>query len=442
MIDSDMNHKVLTLKEIFKIWIPLVVMWIIMGIEQPVIAAVIARLKDPEINLAVFGIAFSFALVIESPIIQLLAAGTALSGTLHGYRRILKFTHILSISLTFIHGLISLTPIFSIITLNIIQIPEELVEPSRKAFIILLPWSASIAYRRLWQGVLIKHKKTKYIPVTMFIRLGATTLVLIAGFFLRKINGAEIGALSLSAGVMGGAVAAGLFASRIINNIPLTEEEGGKPPLSWGYLLRFYLPLAFTSFIVLSARPVLTFGIAQAPQPIPSLAVWPVITAFLFLFHSIALSYQELVIALLKDGDSYRKLKKFRNIVALGLGIIYLALVFTPFRNFWFLFLSGLPVHLYQYVKEPVFILSPFASVFIFISWYRGLHVWMNKTIEITRAVLINITILLGIMFFGAFFLPVPGVISASTAYLGSIIAEALYFRFRETEKRIFQTID
>ncbi|MFP4444412.1 MAG: hypothetical protein ACLFST_14930, partial [Spirochaetia bacterium] len=276
----------LTLGAVMKIWLPLVFMWLIMGVEQPVIAAVIARMPDPELNLAVFGIAFSLALVIESPIIQLLAAGTALSGTKTGYRKILAFTHLLSISLTAIHALIAVTPLFSILMRHIIQIPEELIEPSRRAFIALLPWSASIAYRRLWQGVLIKHKKTVYIPATMIIRLGATSIVLFTGFFMKDTAGSLIGALSLTAGVAGGAVSAGLFSRNTIKQIPLSDNHE-TAEVSWKYLFRFYTPLALTSFIVLSARPILTFGIAQAPEPISSLAVWPVITAFLFLFHSI-----------------------------------------------------------------------------------------------------------------------------------------------------------
>jgi hypothetical protein len=431
----------ISLRDVMKIWLPLVFMWLIMGVEQPVIAAVIARMPHPETNLAVFGIAFSLALVIESPIIQLLAAGTALSGTKQGYRRILSFTHLLSIILTVIHASIALTPLYSLLMRHIIQIPEELIEPSRRAFLVLLPWSASIAYRRLWQGVLIKHKKTGYIPATMIIRLGATSLVLAAGFFMKGIAGSSIGALSLTAGVAGGAVSAGLFSRKTVKHIPVSEETE-KGEISWRYLFRFYTPLALTSFIVLSARPILTFGIAQAPEPISSLAVWPVITAFLFLFHSVALSYQELVIALLKNRQGYGILKKFRNYLSLGLGALYLLAVLTPFRRFWFTGVSGLSEHLYGFVTIPVIILIPFASIFSFISWYRGLHVWMDRTIEITRAILVNIVILLGLMFTGAFLVPVPGAITATAAYVLSVAGEALYFYLRKPENKIMQKLN
>ena len=51
-----------------------------MGIELPIVSAVMARLTDPEIHLAAYGgVVFPLALIIEAPVIMLLAASTALS---------------------------------------------------------------------------------------------------------------------------------------------------------------------------------------------------------------------------------------------------------------------------------------------------------------------------------------------------------------------------
>lgn len=70
----------LTSRRIFNTWWPLAASWLLMGIELPLISAVIARLENPEISLAAYGgIIFPLALIIELPIIMLLAASTALS---------------------------------------------------------------------------------------------------------------------------------------------------------------------------------------------------------------------------------------------------------------------------------------------------------------------------------------------------------------------------
>jgi hypothetical protein len=50
-----------------------------MAVEGPFLAAVIARLSEPMHNLAAFGVAFSVAMLVESPVIMLLSASTAWS---------------------------------------------------------------------------------------------------------------------------------------------------------------------------------------------------------------------------------------------------------------------------------------------------------------------------------------------------------------------------
>ena len=70
----------LPLSHILKAWWPLAASWLFMSLEQPVVGAVIARLADPAVNLAALGgVVFPLALLIEAPIIMLLAASTALS---------------------------------------------------------------------------------------------------------------------------------------------------------------------------------------------------------------------------------------------------------------------------------------------------------------------------------------------------------------------------
>ena len=72
-------HRPLTLARIARVWWPLAASWLLMGAELPALSAVIARLPHPEINLAAYGgVVFPLALIIESPIIMLLAASTAL----------------------------------------------------------------------------------------------------------------------------------------------------------------------------------------------------------------------------------------------------------------------------------------------------------------------------------------------------------------------------
>jgi hypothetical protein len=127
----------------------------LMALESPAIVTVIARLENPEINLAAYGgVVFPLALIIESPIIMLLAASTALSKDWDSYRKLHRFMMTASAILTGLHFLIAFTPLYYIIVEGIIGVPEEIVEPARIGLMIMLPWTWSIAYRRFHRGTI------------------------------------------------------------------------------------------------------------------------------------------------------------------------------------------------------------------------------------------------------------------------------------------------
>jgi hypothetical protein len=77
---------------VFSTWWPLATSWLFMGLELPAVSAALARLPDPTISLAAYGgVIFPLALLIESPIIMLLSASTALSKDLRSHELVGRF---------------------------------------------------------------------------------------------------------------------------------------------------------------------------------------------------------------------------------------------------------------------------------------------------------------------------------------------------------------
>ena len=108
-----MEQPQLSSRRIFHTWWPLAASWLLMGVELPAISAVIARLANPEISLAAYGgFIFPLSMIIESPIIMLLAASTALSRDWASFVKIRRFMMIAGASLTLLHMLIAFTPIY------------------------------------------------------------------------------------------------------------------------------------------------------------------------------------------------------------------------------------------------------------------------------------------------------------------------------------------
>lgn len=408
-------------------WLPLVAMWVMMAVEQPAIAAVIARLPDVTIQLGAFGLTFSLALLIEAPIIQLLAAATALPDNRAKYRRLLTFMHFWALGLTAIHALLAIPVIFRFLTGTVMGIPDHIVGPANRAFIAMVPWSAVIGYRRLWQGVLIKYRKSSLIPITMYTRLIFTGAVLAVGLVTGFAEGAVLGALSLSAGTIAGMVASGYFVRRKV--LSLIPNEG--PGISWPELTRFYMPLALTSIITLGARPLLSLGLARGILPVESLAVWPVVTGFSFLFNSIALSYQEITISMIQGPRSTRSLTRFAWRMGAALALVYLALGVSPLRTWWFEVVAGLDPTLADLVSVPLLVLTAFPFASAVVSVYRGRLVFAKRTGVVSTAVALNSTTMLVCMFLGISVLPFSAVVVASLAYAVSILVEAVYLSIR-----------
>lgn len=402
-------------------------MWLMMGIEMPLINAVIARLPEAKANLAAFGVTLSLALIIESPIIQMLTAGTALADNKVNYKKLMKFMHILAVSLTALHLLLGLTPLYSLLLKYVIAVPEDIIPLSQKAFIWMFPWTAAVGYRRLWQGVLIRLGKTSVIPMTMIVRLIVTTAVLLSGFFIPRLSGGEIGGIALSFGVIAGAVTSYFYLAPHLKEIPDDSEAKG---ISWPHLLNFYYPLALTNFVTFIVRPVLSFGIARAAFPLESLAIWPVVTSFMFLFRSMALAYQEVAVSLLKGENDMKPLARFSLYLGVSLSLIFGLIAISPLNEIWYKYAAGLSDELLVFTLIPTLIvsLSPFFSSLI--SWYRGVLIFKEKTSIVARAVVVNSLTLLLIILTGPYLFSIQGGIIAAVAFTVSLMAESLYLKF------------
>jgi hypothetical protein len=125
----------LTLNRILNTWWPLAISWLFMGLELPALSSIVARLPEPKINLAAYGgVVYPLALIIESPIIMLLAASTALSKDWDSYQKIRKFMMWTSAILTGMHILIAFTPVYYLVVEKLIGAPVEIVEPARSCY--------------------------------------------------------------------------------------------------------------------------------------------------------------------------------------------------------------------------------------------------------------------------------------------------------------------
>ena len=381
---SPLSHR-----QIFQAWWPLAISWGLMAVELPAISAVVARLADPEVHLAALGgVVFPVALVVESPIIMLLVASTALSRDWDSYLRLRRFMMWAGAALTVVHMLVVFTPLYFVVVETLIRVPTAVVGPARIGLIIMLPWSWAIAYRRFNQGVLIRFGYSRSVSKGTAIRLVADALVLAVGSLVGSVSAIVVAVSAISASVLTEALYV-WYRVRPVLTDHLKKETRIRSSLTLSSFARFYIPLALTPFLTLLGQPVGAAALSRMPQPLESLAVWPMIFGLLFLVRSVGFAYQEVVVAMLDEPEARAKLKQFTLLLTFGATLLLLLLSATPLARWWFETVSGLRPSLSQMASHGLVFGLLIPALGVLQNWYQGLLVHARRTRPITESVAI-----------------------------------------------------
>lgn len=377
----------LSMAEAWKTWLPLAASWVLMGAELPMLSAVVARLADPEINLAAYGgVVFPIALTIEAPIIQLLAASTALSRDWVSYQKLRRFMLRAGAVLTAVHILVAFTPLYDFVARQLIGAPEETIEPGRVGLMLMTPWTWAIAYRRFNQGVLIRFGHSNAVGLGTLIRLLSGGIVLAIGYWIGTLPGVMVCTAAVSTAVLAEAFYVWVQVRPVLRE-EVRSAVVPDPGLTTRAFVEFYMPLALTAQISLLVQPLLTGAMSRMPNAVASLAVWPALNGLIFMIRALGLAYNEVVIALLGRPRGYQTLGRFTGMLTGGICLLTVLLVTTPLAELWFATVSGLKPSLVALGKVALWaaLLTPGISVLQ--SWYQGILVYGRKTRPVTESV-------------------------------------------------------
>jgi len=401
-----------------------------MSIELPAINAIVARLANPEISLAAYGgVVYPLALIIEAPVIMLLAASTALSRDWASYQKLKKFTLWMGGILMALHVLIAVTPLFDFITNVLLNSPAEIIEPARKGFLFLSPWTFAIAYRRFQQGAMIRFGHSRMVGQTTFVRLITVTIVIAIGYFIKVVPGPILAGVAQGLGVTASAIYAGLAVRRIQ---PLIKAEPlAETPLTLRKFISFYLPLAMTSALWLLWQPFISAAISRMPNALESLAVWSVISGLLFMFRSPGVAYNEVMVALLENQNAKPALRTFARNIALGITGIILIFVLTPLSRLWLQYVAALPADLISTGRTALVMAIPLGVLNVYISYFQGFLVHRSTTRGVAEAVVAFLSAMLVILVAGVVLKVYKGIYVATAAFTVAHIIQTLWLGIR-----------
>lgn len=341
---STVNN--LSLRQVFRFWLPLSLNWQMMAMEGPVITAVVARLAAPEMNLAAFGVAFAWALIIESPVIPLISASAALCRDVPSFKQLRNFMWQLNALSTLLQLVFVMPPVFRFITTTVLNLPADVADLAHQASCVMLPWSAAIGYRRFYQGIMIRGGMPRSVALGTAIRMSAMLLVAVGLLVSEKLSGAVSACTILVSAVIAEAIA-----SRIMVRPALRQlfESEAQPELMMSYakLVSFYAPLTVTVLLGMGIQPLTTLALGHAALPVESLAVLPVVNSLIFFIGTSGNAMQETSIVLLGENLEHRPvLQKFTWMLGASLSLILSVIVFSQLGELWFQKVLGLPARL------------------------------------------------------------------------------------------------
>jgi hypothetical protein len=419
------------LAEVFRTWWPLATSWLLMGFELPTVSAVMARLPLPTISLAAYGgIVFPLALLIESPIIMLLSASTALSKDLRSHQLVGRFMWTASLSLTALHVLVAFTPLYDVVVGGILGAPLPIREPARLGLMIMTPWTLSIAFRRYSQGLLIRSGRAKLVGAGTAVRLTTLVSVLAAGAAYGQLPGIAAGALAVTSSVVAEAIFAGLCA-RPVERGPLRLAPEISPPLTQGRFLKFYVPLMLTPLIAFLAMPLSSAAISRMPRALDSLAVWPALTGLVFTLRSVGFALNEVVVSMLERPGSAPALRRFTAIVAGTTSGLLLVLAITPLGHAWFGRVAGLPGPLVALATIGLLFAIPMPGLSAIQSLFQGTLVHDHRTRGVTESVAVLLLVTGGTLAAGVAFGRITGLYVGLIAFVLGNGAQAAWLMAR-----------
>jgi Na+-driven multidrug efflux pump len=414
------------------LWLPLAASVMMMVLEPSVINIGLGRTLDPELALAAYGVAFSLALLVEAPILMLLDASVARAVDREAFRLIRRFALLLGLAVTGIGLLVSLTPLYSLIVEQLMNIPPDVAARGRPTLQILSFWPLPIGWRRAHQGLLIRANRTGMITVATAMRLLALAAGLFGGLLLFPGRGSVVAGLAMDLSVTVEAVLITWATRSVLRSGAFrTDRMGGQATRTMRDLWRFYRPLAVSTILRQATRPILNTGIAAAGMARASLAAWPVTWGFAILVAGPAWSLQQLTTALAEDEAAYRRVRGFSMSLSGLFAVVLVAVAFTPLYGLVMGGIYNLSPGLQELARPALQLMSLYPLLLGAQSVVRGVLILEGNTGVVRSAMTVNVLVLAAMVGAGAWIFSFNGVMVAAVAVMAGAVAELFWLLWR-----------
>jgi len=366
--------KEIDFRALFVFFIPLGFSASLVTMSHIIINGTLVRGENSEFIIASYMIALSFFGMIERLGVLLRQTCSSLVRDQYSFKLLSTFTFCLLSSLMLISVLIAYTDVGNFIFANIYGVRPQMVDTIKGIYQILIYVTVFSTLRCLCQGIIIYHRRTKWLTIGMGIRL--TFMYVLAMVFIATGNiSGKTGAIIFLVGMMIECCISFIEARKLIRKMP-KKLEGQVH--SQRTILRFYFPLMFSSIMTMLVGPAINVYLGKTSNielAIASYAVALSVTQLLLSFfsytHQIVINFYEEYSGIVK-----------RFILSIGfLPFVLLAIIsFTSLGEFFLEQIMGLKGSLLETSVDVLRAFLLMALVFPFIDYFNGLLMVFKQT--------------------------------------------------------------
>jgi len=383
----------LSYRDILNFTIPLSLTAVMMGVSAPVINAGIALTREPALGVAAFAVAFNLSILIHSSIFISDQLGAALIRDERSYRLVKRFCIILGSLLSIFEFVFALSPLGPWAIRELIGVDDDrTAESALSAVRLMATFPLMIGIRAVYQGVLIRNRRTRLIALATYGRL----LFLVGATFLiartwPETDGALLGAVSMGIAIFIEMTIVAVAGLRYVPRLKQATSQGGVE--GYGHIFRFSLPLAITSMLWTMTGSIIISIISRssAANTKESIVVFSIVYGLTWLLTSPTLMLQQTAISLIEDAQSLALVRRFAAIAGALMSLLVMIVAAPGVRTLVLGRIYGLNARLIA-VATPLLMIVVLLPLFVSLrAFMQGLLINLGWTTSVGAAAILRV---------------------------------------------------
>ena len=339
-----------------------------------IINSTLVRGENSEFIIASYTIALSFFGMIERLGVLLRQTCSSLVRDRSSFKLLSKFTFFLLTSLMIISIAIAYTAVGDFIFANIYGVKSSMVETIKGIYQILIFVTAFSTIRCLYHGVIIYHRRTKWLTIGMGIRLAVMYGLAMVFIYTGNISG-KTGAIIFLVGMAIECLISFIEGRKLVSKMPEKHERQIE---SQQTISRFYFPLMFSSVITVMIGPSINIILGKTSDIELAIASYAIALSITQLFLSFFSYTHQIVINFYEEHGE--KVKRFTNLIGFIPFFLMAIFSFTPIGRFVLEQIMGVEGRLLIASLDVLKTFLLMALVFPFVDYFNGLLMVYKQT--------------------------------------------------------------